>query len=408
MSRANFGPALLAVCLLFAGCGDGGAKPPPNPPIATPPGMAPSPPPLLVRAIAAMGGRERLSAVRTTESVAVVEDGPMRYRVRVQVLLPDAYRDEVETEEARFVRVWRDGKGFGALDGLPFELSAEETAALRDSLRLTSLSLLVDVDHAHGAEVKELAPKDGCERLEVRYAAEPKGPYELCFDAATARLKSVRFASTFIGRPGRLPARLELDDWRPVEGGVFGAFAAKLFIDDDVAPASVTKTESLAVNSTLVREAFDPPTGDAPILVRDLGPETVALWERKGPDGPAPADAEEKLAAFVSSRGLVRRGPVFRLLAAEESPPAVGVAVVPPRSETRPSATGADSLRVTTRPGGRVLTVAVRSGDEKILHAAATRLAKDAAERGYVAAGPCRVVSWSRELVQIQLPVRPR
>ncbi len=407
MSRALYGPALLAFSLLFAGCGDGGTTPP-NGGTSTPPGIAPGPPPLLARAIAAMGGRERLAAVRTTESVAVVEDGPMRYRVRVQILLPDAYRDEIETEEARFVRVWRDGKGFAALDGLPFELSPEETSALRDSLRLNSLSLLVDVDRAHGAEVKELPPIDGCERLEVRYAAEPKGPYELRFDAATARLKSVRFASTFIGRPGRSPARLELEDWRPVEGGVFGAFAAKLFIDDDVVPAIVTKTESLAVNSTLVREAFDPPTGAAPILVRDLGAETVALWERKGPDGPAPADAEEKLAAYVLSRGLVRRGPVFRLLAAEESPPAVGVAVVPPRSETRPSATGNDSLRVTTRPGGRVLTVAVRAGEEKVLHAAATRLVNDASERGYVAAGPCRVVSWSRELVQLQLPVRPR
>jgi hypothetical protein len=391
--------------LLLASCGDGAPTPPPQP--GTGKSGVAAVPPIVERAIAALGGRERLSAVRTTETVAVVDDGPLRCRVLTQVLLPGAYRDEVETDEARFVRVWRDGAGFASLDGYRFALSNEESAAVREALRLAALALLVDVDPEHGAEIRALPAADGCERVEVRFADEPGGPYELRFDPADARMRSVRFSSHFMGRSGTTPARLELSEWRAVDGGYAAAFRTRLFLGDDEKPASVATTERVAVNATLLRETFEPPAGEAPVLQRDLGPETVALWERKGADGPAPADAEERLAAFVAGRGLVRRGPVFRLLAAEESPPAVGVAVVPPAAETRPSASAGESLRVTTRPGGRVLTLAGRA-DEASLRAGVARLSQEAAARGSAPAGPCRVVAWSAEVAQLQLPVRPR
>lgn len=406
MGRSVKGPFLLAVAACLSACGDGGTAPTPAP--GPPPGAGPARAPLLERAIAAVGGREALAAVRTIESAAAVQNGPLKLTSRAQMLLPDAYRDEVDTGEARFVRAWRDGKGFGALDGLAYELSDDERASLAESLRLTALAMLVHLDAEHGATVRELSPEPGEERLEVKFATEPKGPYELRFDATTTRLRSVAWQMTVVGARGRSPARLVFDDWRPVDGGLQAAFSAKLFVGDAKEPSSSSATTTLSLNGTLLRDAFEAPTGEAPVLSRDLGDETVALWERKGDDGPGLADAEEKLGAFVSNRGLVRRGPLFRLLGDDDAAAAVGVAVVPPRAETRPSTTSSDSLRVTTRPAGRVLTLAVRGDGDKELRAGVARLRAEAERRGYAGAGPFRVVRWSDAVAQMQLPVRPR
>ncbi|HYC78691.1 MAG TPA: hypothetical protein VEI02_13780 [Planctomycetota bacterium] len=392
---------LLASASALSGCGggsEGGAAP------APPTGRAP----LIERAIAAAGGRAALSAVRTLESRSIVEDGPLTYATHVQVRLPSSYRHVMEHADARFVQILYDGRSYASLDGAPYELEPDEAAAMRESLRLMGLSLLVHLDAEHGAEIEELAPKDGYERLSARFRDAPEGPYELWFRADTLRLARLAWEATFVGRRGKRQARLDLDDWRS-ESGIVAAWRARLFVDE--APAGENRLTALVVNPTLPDDAFAPPApvgGEPPVVERDTAPQTVALWEQRRGTGSV-ADAEDKLASFIERRGLVRRGPMFRLLPTREGEhAAVGVAVVPPPSETRPSSSPSEMLHVTVRPGGRVLSLVLRRPDDSARTAALARLTAHAESRGLTPDGPCRATEWSETLLQLQLPVREK
>jgi hypothetical protein len=393
MSRVESSLGLIAVSLLLSACGDDAPAPP----------AKPGGPSVLERAIDAMGGRERLEALRAARTKATVAQDGMTFPVETTIASPDRLHVVIDREDARFERVLVGEEGFGVFDGVPYDLSSEEIASDRQSLRVAEIALLTRL-LSPDATVKAAPPLDGSERLEVRFESEPEGPFELRFDATTARLRSIHWQATIAGRRGRPRAAMTYGDWRSIDG-VLAAFALTTTVEGE--PPSTSTLTSLSWEAPDPK-VFERPKGPPPIFTRDLGPETVALWERSGDDGPDSGAAAEKLAAFVTSRGLQKRGPIFRLLTETDTTPLVGVAVAPPAAETRPSSSSVDSLRVTTLPAGRVLTVAVPKPDDAALKAAATRLKEEAARLGYEAAKPPLVVGWSDDMAQVRLSVRPK
>jgi hypothetical protein len=116
------------------------------------------------------------------------------------------------------------------------------------------------------------------------------------------------------------------------------------------------------------------------------------------------------LKRYVSKYGLAKNGPAFRLQPIDDDGlPAVGLPIAPPPATTRPSSrpTTRELPRIAVLPARTILTTMVSGATPASRPAAIERLLGRAREEGCEPDGPCKIVFWPSNVVQIQLPVRP-
>jgi hypothetical protein len=404
VTRAGIVAGLAAVLLLVApsGCRRGNAS-------------TPGQPALLDRAIHAAGGEGALGAVRSMEVRSHGLQTGSAYRTKMQRVLPDRCRDEMEVSDVVLAH-GTDGKEIWAsLDDFPIEVSPEEAGSLRESWRLGQVSLLLPLKTMRDLKIREEGRGEHGEVLRVTFPSDeqfpstPKGPYSLVFDSQSLLLKQIEFDAVIFGVNSARKARFELGDFRRVDG-IMVPFELKMFVDDR--KEQEDRVDEIVVNPAIPAERFRRPEAPKDLVIRSrTSPEVmVALLEQVGPKPEAAADAEAALKRYLEKHELARNGPSFRLQPlSEDDLPAVGVPISTPPATTRPTSrpTTRELPRITVMPARRILTTMI-PGDPGARPAAIEKLLSRAREEGSEPDGPCKIVLWSPAVVQLQLPIRPR
>jgi hypothetical protein len=390
-----------ALPVLLVSC-DGGAQ------------AAPGRPALIDRAIAAAGGEARLASIKSLEARSRGQQLGSAYEVVMQRLLPDRYRHDVDVSDARLVQA-TDGKEIWAtLDDYPIPVTPDEAVSLRESWRLVELSMLVPLKSTAGIELKEASADDG-EILHVTYPEDPaarstpRGPYSLVFDPKSSLLKRVEFETRIFGVNQERRARFEFSDYRNVDG-MMVPFAARMAADDKLEMEE--RVQEVLINPAIAPERFRKPAPPADLVIKKrTTPEiAVALLEQHG-DKPDATEADPVLRRYLDKYDLVRIGPTFRLQPFGEGElPAVGIPIAPPPATTRPTSrpTTRELPRIAVVPARTILTTMISGKDSASRPAAIERLLSRAREDGYEPDGPCKIVYWPADVLQLQLPVRPR
>jgi hypothetical protein len=374
----------------------------------------PARPPLLERAVAAAGGEARLGSIRSVEVRSRGEQLGSAYEVVMQRLLPDRYRHDVDVSDAVLVQATDGREIWETLDDYPIPVTPEARESLRESWRLAEVSMLLPLKTTAGLELREEADKDG-DVLRVTFPEDPKfpsgprGPYALVFDPVTVLLRRIEFEARIFGVDEVRRARFEFLDYRNVEG-IMVPFAAKMSSDGRLEQED--RVEQFTINPTFGPERFqkpDPPAGL--VIKRRTSPETVvALLEQHG-DKPDADEADPVLNRYLDKYDLTRVGPPFRLQPlSEEDLPAVGVPVAKLPPTTRPTSrpTTREMPRIAVMPARTILTTVISGKDSASRPAAIERLLARAREEGCEPAGPCKIVFWRPDVLQLQLPIRPR
>ncbi len=387
--------ALIAVSVVAAGCG-GGDKPPPPPPT----------PGTFERAIAALGGRTRLSSIRSIEIRTHGDEDERPYRARVRVKLPDHIRIDKEASDADLVMAQAGPKAWEMFEDLSYPVKPEELKPLRQNWRLLHLSLLVPLETTKDVTIRESGRDGELEVLEVTFPDEPRGPFKVWFDSKSYWPRRVEWTAEIYGERGTHVLRLDLLDHKTIDG-LLVTTRSRFLLDGQF--IAEDRVDAITFNSPIEDSCFqepDPKT-DPPIRTRTAAALTVALLEHVDSGTSALERAEHDLQKWIDRYSLKRNGPVFYLEpVAEGHVPAVAVPIIPPPAETRPTTRGSDDPRISTFTEQDVYTTAVLGRDESKRAAARKRLTEKAKADGVEIAGPCRIVLWSADITQLQLPVR--
>jgi hypothetical protein len=384
----------------LAGC-SGGTKPPGQPP-------------LLDRAITAAGGDAALLSIRSVEVRARGEQESKAYQARVLRLLPARYRHELDVSDARLVQATDGTDIWATIDDYPIEVTDADKDALLLSFRLARISMLLPLKTTPELEIREEGRDDGFDTIEVRFPAQkppmPRGPYRLFFDPATALLRRIEFEAVLFGHSSERENRIELSDYRRVEG-VMIPFAERMFVGGRLVMEE--RVEDIRINPSIAPEAFHRPTTPSGLVIKDRESPAmmVAILEQPGPKPGAAEEAEEDLDRYLAKHRLERNGPGFRLQPLGDAElPAVGVPIAPPPPETRPTSrpTTRELPRIALFPARRIVTTVVKRNDPAERSAAIARLIAHAAVAGLEPDGPCKIVLWSADIVQLQIPVRQK
>jgi hypothetical protein len=390
------------IALLLAGC-DGEVH------------AVPGQPALLDRAIAAAGGAERLASIRAIEARSRGEQLGRAYQVTVQRLLPDLYRHDVEVSDARLVQATDGAEIWATLDDYPIPVTPEEADSLRESWRLGQASMLYPLQSIPGIKIRQDAGDETGEVLRVTFPEDPKfpgtpqKPYALVFDRVQLLLRRIEFDAMIFGNKREGQTRIELLDYRNVEG-VMIPFGAKISVNGNLEQEE--RVEQVLINPAISPDLFRKPPAPTDLVIKKrTSPEaTVALLEQHG-DKPDAEEAEETLNRYAKKHDLARNGPLFRLQpVGDSSLPAVGMPIAPPPATTRPSSrpTTRELPRIAVLPSRTILTTTISGTTPASRPAAIERLLTRAREDGLEPDGPCKIVLWSADVVQLQLPVRPR
>jgi hypothetical protein len=376
----------------------------------------PGEPSVVDRAIEAAGGAANLGAIRSIESRSRGAQLGRSYRAVVQRILPDRYRHDVEVSDAHYVQATDGADIWATLDDYAVPVHPDEEEALRLSWRLSQISTLLPLKSVADLKVREEREDDGRAVVRItfppdsRRPASHRGPYTLHFDGATSLLRQIDFEAVIFGADRERPTRIELLDYRRVDG-VMVPFEERISVAGKLEQEE--RIEQVLINPSIDLSRFRRPEPPRDLVIRDrtAAEVTVAILEQRSPRPEAAADAEADLARYLAKHDLVPNGPSFRLQpVAERDVPAVGVPILPPPPETRPASRPAtrEQARIAELPRRRVLTTVIPADDPAARSAAIERLLAHAGAAGLEPAGPCKIVLWSAEVVQLQLPVGPR
>lgn len=401
MTRGACATILPLLAFFLAGCGD---RP-----------RSDNQPSVLDRAIVAAGGASNLAAIRSIETLSRAEQpGGRRYQATIQRLLPDRYRHDEDVYDARLVQATDGTDIWATLDDYPIPVTPGEAESLQVNWRLGQVSMLLPLQSIPGIKVKEEGRDDGFDVLRVTFPKDPKlpnnsEPYRLSFDPSTSLLRQIEFDAVIFGAREPRLTRIELLDYRRVDG-VMVPFASKMSVGEERMEVHI---ERLAINPSIPVERFQrpkPPT-DLVIATRMIPEVLVAILEQHGSRPGPVADAEADLARYVDKHSLSRNGLPFRLQPlSEDDLPAVGVPIAAAPADTRPTTrpTTREQPRIAVLPACTALTTVVPGNDPAARSAAIERLLSRARAEGSEPAGPCKIVVWSPDILQLQLPVRPK
>jgi len=361
-----------------------------------------SPQPLLIaRAIEAMGGKERLSRIRSIRSRGHGFEGGRKSDIQISIVLPDQYRHDIRTSDAHLVH-GSDGKAtWSTIDGVLVPVADDDVVRLKEQMALVRCGLLVGLD-AQDVEIEWLGLKDSREWIRVTLADAGAGPFDLGFSVGSSLLTRIEWKTRRAGNFFRSDFALEFSDYRE-EDGVMVAYTAAFQVDDK--ELGQETLEEVAFDIETTPALFEKPeaTDENPVILRKSTGLPIAYLDHVPSDA---EDAEVVLNAFVKEFDLERNGPTFRTVE-DERAVAVGVPVRQSNSaKTVPVRPQAPRLHRT--PSQMVLTTIVKDPDAEVLRKAHDRLMKEASQRSLDVAGPFRHVSWKETIVQVQLPVKDR
>jgi hypothetical protein len=405
---------LAAICAcVLPSCGDGAPDPA-------------STPSLLDRAIVAAGGEANLASIRSMESRSRGEQwGGRSYQAVIQRLLPDRYRHDMDVSDASLVQATDGVDIWATLDDYPIPVTPADAESLRLSLRLSQISMLLPLKSVPDLKLKDEGTEDGNHVLRITFpkhgklpgpdggsdpATTPRGPYRLFFDPATSLLRQIEFEAEIFGEDGPRQTRIELLDYRRVDG-LMVPFAERMTVEGE--PRLEERVEQILINPTIPPERFKRPAPPADLAIRTRSsPEvTVAILEQQGTRPEAALDAEETLGRYLEKHGLRRNGPPFRLQPlAEGELPAVGAPIGPLPPETRPTSRPAtrELPRIAVFPARTIYTAVVPGADPAARSGAIERILSRVRADGREPDGPCKIVLWSPDIVQLQIPVRAK
>jgi hypothetical protein len=222
-------------------------------------------------------------------------------------------------------------------------------------------------------------------------------------------LKRIEFDTPIFGVNEIRHTRFDFLDYRNVDG-IMLPFAARMSAGDQLEQEN--RVEHVAVDAIVLPEQFRRPAPPPDLVIkRRKSPETtVALLEQHG-DKPDAQEADPVLRRYLEKHGLRRIGPTFRLQPlADGDLPAVGIPIAQPPATTRPTSrpTTREMPRIAVLPGRDILTTVISGKDSASRPAAIERLLSHARKVGCEPDGPCKIVFWPSDVLQLQLPVRAR
>lgn len=363
----------------------------------------------LEAAMDALGGRGRLEKVRALSIEFEAREGGLGFKKgRIFQELPSRYRQEYLAWDAVMVHGTDGEKAWATLDGVPVPLHESDKELLREQVIKARISLLVGLLDEESFEVLPGPEDESHTWLEVRVLEPGLGTYDLGFDRNTMLLRQVAWETAMHGRRPSVPVTMTLADYREV-GGIMVPYLATYRVEGEHfrRTSRVTGVKLADDLDDTLFEAPEPPE-KPPVKRRRTRPFRVALlkdWEGE------PARAEEKLRSYLEGLGLRRHGLTVRIRGPREGLWDVGVPVAAPR-EPEAGALGEGGAKEGPElchvPEVDALTVVVSKAGAERLGEAEARLEREARDRGLVPAGGCRHLVWDEDLVQVQLPVRPR
>jgi len=354
---------------------------------------------LLARAIQALGGRERLSAVEAFETRFVATQPGVVMRGRMRQRIPDCFRLEQDVWNAHLVHVIHGREAWKTIDGVHMAVEDYDRRQMEEQGFLARMSLLVGLLDDETVEIKGLGVQDGFEWIEVAVKHSDLGPYQLGFDRKEVLLRRVRFKTDVYGRRDRVDLTLRLEDYRNV-GGIMVPFSASYLM------------QGQEVIQDMVEEIIVNPEPDASLFIRPDAEGLPEIIERRTRtfDGLViqgfkddPARLDKRIESLLREANLERTGPWHLLYETtdDETCRAVCPVVRKKAPATRPS--GSERPRVDRIEGRDVLTVVVKDPTPDRLRAAEKRLRERARSLGRNASGRIRDVVWSHEIRQMQL-----
>lgn len=358
--------------------------------------------PLLARAIESLGGRERLSDVRTVVSRAVGTEAGRRTEAQISIALPNRYRHDVVTGDANLVHATDGEATWSSIDDVPVPVDDTDLLRLQEQMAMIRCGFLVALEDDPSVSTEELGLRDGLEWLRVEFDDGDVGPFLLGFSPDTALLSRAEWKASMKGRLTRAAMSVTFSDFREVDGIMVG-FEATISVDDEILAKETL--EEIVFDRKIDPQIFEQPRppAESPIVDRRSTEEQVVVLDNIPGD---PEDAERVVTAFIKELEINRNGPAFRDLEGERTV-AVGLPVHLPRKDRIPAA-AKDAPRFTIESPHRILTTIVTEPEPESLRAAEQRLRKHAEGASLEPAGPVRHVTWKESIVQVQLPVKER
>jgi len=199
---------------------------------------------LLGRMQQAMGGMEKLAAIRDVVMVNKAELGPMKVNQKVQWLMPDKVRQEQELPFGKVIAAFDGKSGFLVAPGAPGPqpMPAPVLKQVSDEL-FSMLVTLVQSDRMAGRTVNGV----GENRVEISDGNGKAARLEM--DPATGL--PAKLIVEAMGPQGKVDVERQFSDWREV-GGV--KFPHKTVILQGGKPAGTTLSETIQANTGVTLE----------------------------------------------------------------------------------------------------------------------------------------------------------
>ena len=194
---------------------------------------------LLGRMQQAMGGAEKLAAIKDVVMVNKAELGPMKVNQKVQLLLPDKVRQEQELPFGKVIAAFDGKSGFLVAPGAPGPqpMPAPVLKQVGDEL-FAMLVTLLQSDKVAGRTVNAI----GENRIEITDSGGKAAKLEL--DPATGL--PAKLVVEAMGPQGKMEVERQFSDWKDVNGV---KFAHKTVILQGGKPAGTTISETISTNT---------------------------------------------------------------------------------------------------------------------------------------------------------------
>ena len=194
---------------------------------------------LLARMQQAMGGADKLAAVKDVVMSNKAELGPMKVNQKVQLLLPDKVRQEQELPFGKVIAAFDGKSGFLVAPGAPGPqpMPAPVLKQVGDEL-FAMLVTLLQSDKIAGRTVNAV----GDNRIEITDGGGKAAKLEM--DPATGL--PAKLIVEAMGPQGKMEVERQFSDWKDVNGV---KFAHKTVILQGGKPAGTTISETITTNT---------------------------------------------------------------------------------------------------------------------------------------------------------------
>lgn len=199
---------------------------------------------LLARMQVAMGGADKLAAIKDITMVNKAELGPMKVNQKVQLILPDKVRQEQELPFGKVIAGFDGKSGFLVAPGAPGPqpMPPPVLKQVRDEL-FAMLVVLMQSDKIEGRTINAV----GDNLVEISDASGNSGRVEL--DAATGL--PAKLIVEMMGPSGKMAVERQYSDWKDVSGV---KFPYKTVIVQGGKTAGTTIVETIQTNTGVKAE----------------------------------------------------------------------------------------------------------------------------------------------------------